>query len=472
MTGETDVGARALGRPTNAAASQRLLKVLAGIVGTEHVLVEPGLRAGFERDWTGRFGGPALAVVRPADAGQVAAVLTACEAGGQPVVPQGGNTGLVGGGVPRGGEVVLSLRRLARIEPVDADAGDLVAGAGATLSSVHRAAGSAGLAFGVDFASRDAATVGGMIATNAGGIHVLAHGPMRAQLLGIEAVLADGRVIRRLAGVRKDNTGYDLAGLIAGSEGTLAVVTAARLRLVVRPRRLATAFVGLEDTTAAVALVAAVRLAGIPLVAAEIMYDDGLDLVLRHTGLGPPLERRCPVYVLLESAADDPLPALVDALDAGPPLLAATAADDSVGRQRLWRVREAHAEAVAAEGIPHKLDVAVAPAVLAEFEARVRAGVASVAPGTRTVIWGHIADGNLHVNVLGPAPDDTRVDDAILALVVELGGAISAEHGIGVAKTRWLVADRGAEAVGTMRAIKTALDPAGILNPGVLLPDT
>jgi len=440
------------------------------IVGERHCLTEPGMRAGHETDWTRRFSGSALAVVRPATAGEVAAVLRACSAAGVGVVPQGGNTGLVGGSVPRGGEVVLSLLRLASVDDVDADAGELTAGAGATLSAVQSAAGVAGWEFGVDLGARDSATIGGMVATNAGGVNVMRHGPMRRQLLGFEAVLADGTIIRRLPGMVKDNTGYDLGGLLAGSEGTLAVVTAVRLRLVPALAHRSVAVAGFADAAGATRAAAGLRQRLSSVQALELFTDAGLELVMRHASLAAPLAPRQPVYLLVEAAGTertltDDLVAALEALGLGD---TAVIADDPDGRHRLWQLRERHTEAVNAEGVPHKLDVSVPLARYAEMVERAPALVVEADPAARTVIYGHVGDGNVHVNVLGPAPDDEAVDDAILGLAVGLGGSVSAEHGIGVAKVDWLLRDRGEAAVSAMRAIKAAWDPAGILNPGVL----
>ena len=231
----------------------RLVTSLADVVGPGHVLVDPDLTASYETDWTGRFTGRAAAVVRPGTTAEVAAVMALLHGAGRPVVPQGGNTGLVGGGVPLHGEVVVSLRRLAAVEAVDVAAGQVTVGAGATLAAVDDAAAGVGLAVGVDLAARGSATIGGMVATNAGGLRMLRYGGMRAQTAGVEAVLADGRVLSHLGGLTKDNTGYDLAGLLAGSEGTLAVVTRVRLRLVPRLEHRTTgllAFADAENLTA------------------------------------------------------------------------------------------------------------------------------------------------------------------------------------------------------------------------------
>ena len=444
---------------------------LAAIVGSAHVFDDPEIRASYGRDSTGRFGGVAALVVRPGSTREVAEVLTACHAAAMPVVPQGGNTGLVGAGVPRGGEVVLSLARLDALGPVDPVAAQVTAGAGVTLERLQQHAAAAGLAFGVDHGARSGATVGGMVATNAGGAQVLRHGTMRSQVMGVEAVLADGRVVRRLAGLLKDNAGYDLSQLLVGSEGTLAVVTAARLRLVPKPSHVVTALLGISSTSDAIDVMWALRDRVASLNAVEIFYADGLDLVCAHRRLATPFAERHPVYVVAECAASaDPLQELADALEEMP-VLDVAVADDTARRRALWTYREAHNEAISAAGIPHKLDVTVQLGDVAEFERRVRAAVSGAAPGARTIIYGHLGDGNLHVNVLGPEPHDETVDEAVLELVGEFGGSISAEHGVGVAKRQWLHLTRSPEEIALMAAVKDAFDPQGILNPGVLLPD-
>jgi FAD/FMN-containing dehydrogenase len=444
---------------------------LSKIVGA-HLLTDPELIVGYSTDWTRRWAGYASAVVRPGSTDEVAAVVRACAAAGVPIVPQGGNTGLVGGSVPMDGEVVLSLTRLADLGPVSPD-GQVTVGAGATLASVQRHAANAGWAVGVDLGARDSATIGGMVATNAGGVNVLRYGMMREQVVGIEAVLADGSIVRRLSGVAKDNTGYQLAGLLTGSEGTLGVISAVRLRLVEPLPRRALALLGLASVADAVTLAGDLRRRLPSITATELFLDEGLEIVLRHAIRSAPFAQRHAAYVLMEcgETTANPSDALVAALAAvgfdGDALLET----DPEARERLWQLRERHTESVSAEGVPHKLDVAVPIPRMAELVERLGPVVGAVAPGTRCIVFGHLGDGNLHVNLLGPAPDDEAPDDAVLRLVLELGGTISAEHGIGRAKRRWLVADRGEADVAAMRAIKRALDPAGILNPGVLLPD-
>jgi FAD/FMN-containing dehydrogenase len=441
------------------------------------VLTDADVVEGYTSDWTGRYRGAARCVLRPGSTDEVAAVIRACAEAAVPVVPQGGNTGLVGGSVPAGAAaapgnvaapgavaagapVVLSTRRLRQLHPVDPVAGQVTAGAGVTIAELQAHARQAGLSYGVDLAARDSATVGGTIATNAGGVQTVRYGFTRAQLLGVEAVLADGSVVSRLAGLAADNTGYDLAALLAGSEGTLAVVTAARLRLWPRDENLITVLAGVDDIAAAAALAAEVRACG-GLRAAEYVEADGVALVCRHAGLRPPLEREYPAYLLAETTGMDS----AERLSQLPQLADAAVADDAAGRSALWAYRERHTEAISAAGIPHKLDVALPSGELAAF----RAGLDGAIGGHRAIVFGHIGAGNLHVNVLGPEADDDAVDDAVLTLVAKHGGTISAEHGIGRAKARWLGLTRSAAEIAAMRAIKTALDPAGLLNPGVLL---
>jgi FAD/FMN-containing dehydrogenase len=447
----------------------RLLSVLAGVVGPEHVLTDPELCAGYEVDWTGRFRGRAAAVVRPGSTDEVAEVLALLDAAGRPVVPQGGNTGLVGGGVPRGGEVVLSLLRLDALGDADAALGQVTAGAGVTLAALQEACRALGQDAGLDFAARDSCTVGGVVACDAGGARALRHGTARRRVVGLEAVLADGSVIRRLAGLPKDNAGYDLGRLLVGSEGTLGVVTGVRWQTSVRMTARVTALVGVESATAAADLLAALRTHAPSLESCDFLLDDGLRLVLEHQRRSSPLAQRAPVYVVAECAArSDPTDELAAALEAAG-VQDAVVADDTRGRESLWRLREGHTEAINALGVPHKLDVGIPLGRLGDFLDAVPGVVGSAVDGARTILFGHLGDGNVHVNVVGPAAEDERADDAVLELAVACGGTISAEHGVGVAKARWLERARGRDEVAAMRAVKRALDPDGLLNPGVVL---
>lgn len=444
-----------------------LAAALAPIVGAEHVLVEPSARSSYETDWTARYRGRALLVVRPGSPAEVAATLRACRAHGATVVPQGGNTGLVAGATPYE-QVVLATTRLDRLEPVDVRAAEVTVGAGATLEAVQVHTAPAGLAPAVDLAARGSATIGGMVATDAGGIHVLRHGSMRDQVVGIEAVLADGRIVGHAHVLTGDAAGLDLMGVLPGSEGTLGIVTAVRLRLVpVWPHR-ATALVAMEGAAAAVAATATLRERLADLDAVEYLDPAGLSLVAAHAGLQAPFGDAHAAYLLVEAAGRRPtLAGLADALVGLSGLRDAALADDGPGCRRLWAYRERMTEAIAAVGVAHKLDVGVPAARIGAFIDGLESLVAGVDASARVVVFGHLAVGNLHVNVLGPEPDDDRVDDAILARVIEEGGTIGAEHGIGRAKARWLPRAAGPAAMARAAAVKRALDPHGLLNPGV-----
>ncbi len=422
-------------------------------------------------DWTGRFQGAAPVVVRPGDTAEVAAVVALCREAGVALVPQGGNTGLVGGGVPLHREAVLSLSRLNRIFDVDQVGGQLTAGAGASVAEVQAAARAAGWVYGVDLGSRDSATVGGTIATNAGGLQVLRYGATRAQLLGIEAVLGTGSVVSHLGGLTKDNTGYDLGGLLCGSEGTLGVVTAARLRLVTPSEERAVALLAFDTAAAAVDAGFLLRRSLPDLQSLELFLGAGLELVCRSGGLTPPFATAHRAYLLAEVAAQrDPLPALGEALESVPWIEETAVATDPTRRAQLWRYREGHTEAINALGAPHKLDVTLPAPLLTAFIEQVPEVVRAANPRATTWLFGHVADGNVHVNITGVDPGDVAVDDSVLVLAAGMGGSISAEHGIGTAKRPWLHLNRSEAEISAFRSIKGALDPAGILNPHVLFP--
>jgi FAD/FMN-containing dehydrogenase len=455
-----------------------LAETLGGVVGPAHVLTDPELRRSYEVDWTGRFGAPAALVVRPGNTEEVAAVLQACGAAHMAVAVQGGNTGLVGGGVPGGGEVLLSLARLTTLEPVDSAAGQVTAGAGVRLAALQAHARAAGFEFGVDLAARDSATVGGLIATNAGGIRVLRYGSMRAQVLGLEVVLADGTIVSRLGGVPKDNTGYDLTSLFTGSEGTLGVITRARLRLVAAEAARAVALIGVEGTQAAIDLLAVLReRLGPDLSAAELIFDAGVELVRANAGLPKPFAEPVPAYLLIECAArSDPSDRLAEALADAPQVIDANlaAAGDPGGQRALWQYREGHTEAVNANGVPVKSDIAVPLAELPGLIEALPGIVEATAPGARMFVWGHLNEGNVHVNIIGALDAagngnaHLEVEEAVLHAVAARGGTISSEHGIGRAKAGWLGLSRTPAEIAVMRSVKAAIDPGGMLSPGVL----
>ncbi|MGI9006713.1 MAG: FAD-binding oxidoreductase, partial [Streptosporangiaceae bacterium] len=475
-----------------------LIEDLRAVTGPAHVLTEPDLVAGYCTDWTRRYAGPAACVVRPASTAETAAVIRACAAYGLPVIAQGGNTGLVGGSVPAAGQagsgpdrpVIVSTRRLTGLDPVDPGSAQVTAGAGVTIAALAAHAAGAGFRYGVDLASRDSATVGGTIATNAGGIRTIRHGPTRDQVAGITAVLADGSVVSDLSGLTAGSAGYDLAQLLTGSEGTLGVITRARLRLRPAETPAAVVLAGTAGIGPAVTLLARVRAAVPGVLAAEYLDAAGMALVRAAAGLPEPLPGQHHGYLLAELAAEsagrdgqDQLERLASVLPSNTAL-----ATDARGMAALWSYRERLTEAVSTAGVPHKMDVALPPARLAGFCAELPAVVraatqpagaavdgpavphAAGQPGpARLIVFGHLGVGNLHVNVVGPDPGDVTVDAAVARLAADHGGSVAAEHGVGRAKTGWLAWTRSPAELAAMRAIKSALDPSGLLNPGVLL---
>jgi FAD/FMN-containing dehydrogenase len=450
-------------QPAGSAALERLVHDLVRVVGPAHLITDAEVAASFGHDLTGRFRGRPLLVLSPADTDEDAAVLRACTAARVPVVPQGGNTGMVGGGTPRDGEIVLSLRRLNGMEEIDRLANQITVGAGVTLERLQVHVRAFELDFPVDHGARSAATIGGMTATNAGGALAVRYGVMRAQVMGLEAVLADGRVITRLKGLLKDNAGYDLSALLVGSEGTLGVMTRVRLRLVPLLRRRVTALIAVSSLDHALEVMRVARRTMPSLQAIDFFELGGLRRVCAHLRLTAPFEREHPAYLVVECAGtSDPsgeLENLDEIVDE------AVVGADTESRRRLWLYREALNETINALGVPHKLDVSVPLEALPAFAGDVRAAVLSLDPTAEVILYGHLGDGNVHVNVLGPPPSDRRIDRAVLELTARAGGSISAEHGIGLAKTEWLSLVRSDSEIAVMRDIKEALDPAGILNP-------
>jgi FAD/FMN-containing dehydrogenase len=451
----------------------RLLAALAAVVGACHVLTDPNVTESYSRDWTGRWSGKPIAVVRPATTEQVAAVVRSCAAARIPLVPQGGNTGLVGAAVPADGEVVLSTRRLRNLGPVDTTARTVEAEAGVTLAEIQSHVRAAGLDIGIDFGARDSATIGGIIATNAGGERVMRYGTTQAQVLGIEAVLGDGSLISRMSGLPKDNVGFDLVHLLVGSEGTLGVVTRVLLRLVPHASQRAVALIGLKSIADALSIVGSLRSKLPGMEAADYFHDHGLQLVLKHSRLTAPFPKIYPVYLLVEASGSNSLEELASAMADSDQTQDAAMAESPHDRHRLWALREGHTVAISAAGVPLKLDVAVPTARLAEFEDIVVDTIKTHVPKARTVLFGHLVEGNVHVNILDvPGPDQELVTDSVLRLVAALGGSISAEHGIGRAKRQWLTLGRSQADITTMLGIKRSLDPAGILSPGRILPSS
>lgn len=444
---------------------------LAAIVDDANVLTDPDLRSRYETDWTGRYHGEARVVVRPANTSEVSAVVRACAHFGVAIVAQGGNTGLVGGGVPRNREVVVSTTRLNRCDAVDIAASQVTVGAGLTLAQVRDHSRASGLDLAVDFAARDSATIGGAAATNAGGSRVIRFGTMRAQVAGIEAVLANGEIVGSLAGLPKATVGLHLPSLLSGSEGTLAIITAVRLRLVPWYRHTATALVGLPSLGDAVELLAKLRRALPHLDSVELLMPSAMTLVCEFLGHPCPVDAASGAFVLIECAGDsDPMDELINALSEHAPDSGTAIATDETSRANLIALRDNVTVAINHIGVPLKLDVAIPLAELAQSTREIEGIIARLAPTARLINFGHLAEGNLHVNTLFAGDAAGAITDEVLQLVIERGGVISAEHGIGVAKSHWLVVQRGAAEVEALRSIKQALDPSNVLNPGVLLP--
>jgi FAD/FMN-containing dehydrogenase len=462
-----------------------LPEALAAIVGAPHVLSAAADTAPYCTDWRGRYAGSALCVVRPGSTAEVAAVVKACGDAGVAIVPQGGNTGLCGGATPTRGEVVVNLGRLNRVRAIDSANNTLTVEAGCTLAAVHEAAEAAGRLFPLSLAAEGTATIGGNLSTNAGGVQVLRYGNARELCLGLEVVLPDGQVWDGLRGLRKDNTGYDMKHLFIGAEGTLGLITAAVLKLFSRPRQTATAWAAVRDPAAAVALLTRLREhIGGRVTAFELVARPALDLVLKNiAGSRDPLAGRPPWQVLIELSDtmdfDLAVPledVLASAMEAGEVADAVVAQSEAQVRA-LWALRENISEAQKIEGVSIKHDISLPVSRIAEFISRADAALEAAFPHVRIVCFGHVGDGNLHYNQSKPAAQDNAVfiaqTDAVNRLVHdlvhELGGSISAEHGLGQLKREEILRYKSATEMTMMRAVKQALDPRGLMNPGKVL---
>lgn len=457
------------------------------IVGTAYVLTSPSDQAGYLREWRDRYIGKAAAVVRPGSTAEVSQILSAANELGIGVVPQGGNTGLVGGQIPseHGDQIVLSLSRMKAVRAVDADGGAMIVEAGVTLSDAQSIADKAGRLFPLSLASEGSAQIGGVLATNAGGTAVLAYGNARNLCLGLEVVLADGRVWNGLRTLKKDNTGYDVRDLMIGSEGTLGIITAAALKLLPRPPETATAVVALPTPQAALRFF---RLSedrvGSALTAFEFWSRRAMDFSLAYmSNTRDPFSAPNPWYALVElsggesSRVTESLEALLtDALQDG--LITDAAIAASVQQQRgFWSLRESFSEAQKGAGGSIKHDISGPIARIPEFLERAAVVVEAICPAARPVPFGHFGDGNLHYNVSQPEGMDKArflalwesMSEAVHGLVAQMDGSISAEHGIGQMKRSALVTYKSAVELDVMRAIKAALDPKAILNPGKVL---
>jgi FAD/FMN-containing dehydrogenase len=444
-----------------------MLASLSAVVGSNHVVTDADVLAARSVDHTGRYRGRAGALVRPGSADEVAEVLRVCRDAGAYVTVQGGRTSLVAGTVPEHDDVLLSTERLCAVSDVDTVERRVVAGAGATLAAVQGAAAAAGLVFGVDLAARDTATVGGMASTNAGGLRTVRYGNMGEQVVGLDVALPDGSVLRRHSRVRRDNTGYDLPALFVGAEGTLGVITALDLRLHPTPAHRVTAVCGFADIEA---LVDAGRVfADVDGIAALELIDGRVSvLTAEHLGVGAPVPGDW--MLLVELAADqdqtERLAALLDGVRlCGEPAVGV----DIVAQQRLWRVRESIAEVLGVYGPPVKFDVSLPLAAIGGFARDAVALVLSQVPEALPVLFGHIGEGNLHLNVLRCAAEaEAELYAAMMDLIAERGGNVSSEHGVGSRKRLYLAMSREAADIAAMRTVKAALDPTGYLNAAVL----
>jgi FAD/FMN-containing dehydrogenase len=464
-----------------------LVESLRTTVGAAYVLTGADDTAPYLTDWRGRYTGTALAVVRPATTTEVAEVVRLCTTNGVAVVPQGGNTGLCGGATPSGasaaGEVLVSLARMNRVRSVDTANATITVEAGCTLQQVQEAAEAVDHLFPLSLAAEGTATIGGNLSTNAGGVQVLRYGNARDLCLGLEVVLPDGRVWNGLRGLRKDNTGYDLKHLFIGAEGTLGLITAAVLKLYPRPRQVATGWVAVADPAAAVELLSRLRDAvGDRVTAFELVGRKGLDLVLKHIpDSREPLAARPEWQVLVElsdAVVGDGLAALLEQFlseVAEPGLIRdAAIAQSEAQAQSMWRLRENISEAQKIEGLSIKHDVSLPVSRIAEFVARADMALAQAFPGVRIVCFGHLGDGNLHYNPSQPEKGDNaefiaatdRVNRIVYDIVNELGGSISAEHGLGQLKREEIKRYKSDVEMDMMRAVKQAIDPRGLMNPG------
>ena len=446
---------------------------LKSLLGSGRISEDEDIIKTYSDDWTGRYRGSARAVISPQSTDEVAEILNWCSTNPVGVVPQGGNTGMVGGSTPLNGELIISLRKMKNVNFSDTNDNQIVAEAGATLLEIQNLALERSMIYGVDFAARDSATIGGTIATNAGGLNVLRYGTTRRQIISVEAVTGTGEIIGNLNGLDKDNTGYHLPSLLCGSEGTLAIVTRAKLRLRPKPKENVSILFGLDTIQDAVNLTEACVSTSTEIIACELFFQKGVDLVREAYDLQPLWNNKNSIYLLCEFAGDlgvlDRLNenVLGEMLRTHDSILVATSDRE---RQRLWQYRELHTLAISNKGIPLKLDVTIPLGNLTHFLDSIATICGNINPLSIPYVFGHSADGNMHLNILQSEPNVAEMEEEILKFVVSLDGSISAEHGIGRAKAPYLHLQRNEEEIRLFREMKKAFDPKGILNPDVIFP--
>jgi FAD/FMN-containing dehydrogenase len=454
---------------------QEFLQALRQTLGAEAVLSGDAVPARYHTDWSGTPPVAPLALVRPRSTEDVSATLRLCHQHRVPVVPQGGLTGLAGAAVPSADCVALSLERMPAIEAIDARSATMTVQAGATLQAVQEAAVDAGLAFGVDLGARGSCQIGGNVATNAGGNGVLQHGMMREQVLGLEVVLADGTVLPMLRPMLKNNTGYDLKQFFIGAEGTLGVITRVLLRLRPLPQAKATALVALPGFDQALAVLQRMQgRFGNSVAAFELMWDNFVQASVQWQQLQAPLAERHPLLALIDVDGKDEASlreaveaALGDAMEAGE-VVDAVIAQSQTQAKTLWKLREAPAELNTQMHPPVNFDVSLPQAEIGRFAAAIQAAFDARWPGHHTLFFGHVGDGNLHVSTDGATVGGAceAVEAELYRVVGAFHGSVSAEHGIGLHKKSFLALSRTPQELAAMRAIKAALDPLGLMNPG------
>ena len=464
--------------------SDDTLNRLAAVVGEKYTIRDRDAMQAYMREWRDLWHGESPVVLRPASTSEVSQILAIAHETGTAIVPQSGNTGLVGGQIPREKrhEVLLSLDRMTRIMSVDAADNTITVEAGATLKSVQDAADAVNRLFPLSLASEGSCRIGGNLSTNAGGLNVIAYGNTRDLCLGLEVVLADGRVWDGLRRLRKNNSGYDLKDLFIGAEGTLGIITAAVMKLYPKPNSYETAFIAVPDPDAALGLLSLAReMSGDRVMAFEIIPELAMGFTVKHMGVRHPLSEPSPWYILSE-LADPPEGTFMRILEAAMErgfVTDATVAQSGAQRQEIWAIRELMPESQKFEGGSIKHDISVPVSKVPQFLAEADAAVYRAVPGARIMAYGHMGDGNIHYNVSQPVGMDKKafldnwkpVNDGVFEVALRLDGSISAEHGIGQLKRDYMPLIKSPVELAMMYDVKRTLDPKGILNPGRVLPE-
>ncbi len=473
-----------MSKPVAPLSASRLARFVA-VVGEKNAITDPEKQTPYLVEFRGLWTGHTPVVLRPGSTAEVSELLKIANDTATAIVPQGGNTGLVGGQISHNGEVVLSLNRMDKVREVDAVSNTITCEAGVTLQRAREAAANVDRLYPQLLPSEGTCTIGGNLSTNAGGTAALAHGIARSHALGLEVVLADGRVMHNLNKLKKDNTGYDLRDLFIGAEGTLGIITAAVLRLVPRPKSVETAWAAIPNVQAAVDLLGlATEMTAGGVTSFEIMSREGIDIVLKHAaGTRDPIASPAPYSVLIELSSqrrEGLREAMEQILAAGLEkglVLDATIAESVEQGKAFWRIRELFGEVQSKEGGSIKHDISVPVANIPAFIEEGNAAAKKLIPGCRPLPFGHVGDGNIHYNISQPVGADKAaflkrwddMNDVIYRIVLKYGGSVSAEHGVGIVKRNYLPKIKDPVAYDLMKTLKRTLDPKGILNPGKVL---